>query len=108
MFMPCHPGTWAFGFVTDMKGEPIVNTTVSLYGSKQITKSEGYFNFNLADALPFTFTAEAVGYKSIEIPRKIGHYIITVKLAPINSNNSSEVIWKKISSEEYIKAKPCP
>ena len=105
--MPCHPGTRAFGFVTDMKGEPIENATVSLYGSEQITKSKGCFNFNLADGLPFTFTATAVGYKPIEVPSKPGHYIIKVKLAPVNSNNSSEAIWKEISSEEYSKAKPC-
>jgi hypothetical protein len=107
MFMPCHPGTWALGFVTDINGKPIENATVSLYGSKQITTSNGCFNFALADALPFTFTAEAIGYKPIEVPRKIGYYFISVKLVPMNSNNSSEVIWEKISRKEYSKAKPC-
>ena len=107
MFMPCHPGTWAFGSVTDFKGQPIEYATVSLYGSKQITNSEGCFNFSLADALPFTFTATATGYKSIEVPSKPGHYHVRVKLAPMDSSNSSEVIWKKISTEEYNEAKPC-
>lgn len=105
--MPCHPGTWALGSVSDTMGEPIKNATVSLYGSKQITNSEGCFKFSLADGLPFTFTAAAIGYKSIEVPSKAGHFYITVKLAALNSNNSSEVIWKEINSEEYNKAKPC-
>jgi hypothetical protein len=107
MFMPCHPGTWMTGFVTDMNGKPIENATVSLYGSKQITTSKGCFKFALADALPFTFTAEAVGYQPIEVPRKIGYYFISVRLAPLNSNNTSEVIWEKVSNKEYIQDKTC-
>ena len=105
--MPCHPGTWAYGFVTDKKGKPIENATVSLYGTEQITKSKGCFNFTLADGLPFSFSVRAIGYKPIEVPSKSGYYLIMVKLAPMNLNESSEVIWKHITNEEYNKAKPC-
>lgn len=107
MFVPCHPGTWALGSVLDTTGKPIKNATVSLYGSNQITNSEGCFKFHLADGLPFTFTATATGYKSIEVPSKPGHFYIKVKLAPMNSNNSSEVIWEEISSKKYNTAKEC-
>ena len=108
MFMPCHPGTWAFGYVTDMEGNPIKNAKVKLYSSNKFTNSDGCFNFALADALPFTFSAEAVGYEPIvEVSREIGYYFISVKLAPVNSKDSSKVIWKKISKEEYSEAEPC-
>ncbi len=108
MFVPCHPGTWAIGNVEDLGGHPVKGATVSLYGSDQTTDDHGGFSFELADALPFTLTATANGYKSIEVPRRIGHFQIKVCLAPDHSSESSQVIWKKLGSKEYERLKGPP
>jgi hypothetical protein len=103
----CHPGTWTVGHVTDLKGQPIKGASVKLYSSEQNTNSEGCFTFEGADALPFTLSASATGFKDVVVPSKAGHFIIEIKMAPINSNSSSEVVWKKIATDDYRKTKKC-
>ncbi|MEI7850691.1 MAG: carboxypeptidase-like regulatory domain-containing protein [Kiritimatiellales bacterium] len=101
MFYPCHSGTWATGTVTDLKDLPIGDATVSIYGSERKTKSDGTFSFALADALPFSFVAKANGYQPIQAPSRTGHFVMAVRLAPTNSHESSQVVWKKISGKEF-------
>jgi len=103
--MPCHPGTWATGIVTDNNGTPIENAEITLYSSTQFTKSDGGFRFELADALPFKLTASANGYKFAESPSKSGYFFIEIKLAELNSEENSQIFWKKISSGKYYKLK---
>lgn len=101
----CHPGTWTVGHVTDLKGQPIKGASVKLYSSEKNTNSEGCFTFEGADALPFRLSANATGFKDVEVPSKAGYFIIEIKMAPIDSNSSSEIVWKKIGLEEYRKQK---
>lgn len=105
--MPCHPATRAVGYVTDLKGQPIKGATVNLYSSERQSNSEGCFAFDLADALPFRLSATAAGFKNVEVPSKAGFFIIEIKMAPAGSGFSSEVKWKEISNDEYLKAKKC-
>ncbi len=106
-FIPCHPATRSVGYITDLNGQPIEGATITLYGYKQITNANDCFHFNVADALPFTLSANATNFKSVEVPSKAGHYTIDVKLAPADSNDSSEISWREMSSEKYHSNKPC-
>ena len=107
MFVPCHPATRAIGHVTDMNGKPIQDATVTLYGRKTVSNTDGCFAFNMADAFPFEFSTSAAGFNSITVPSKAGFFIISVKLAPVGSSEIGEVKWKEINSHEYKNAKPC-
>ena len=107
MFVPCHPATRAVGHVADLNGNPIKGATVTLYGYEQITNTDGCFAFNVADALPFKLSAGAPEFKNVEVVSKAGFFVIYVKLAPVDSGESSEIRWKEINSHEYQNTKPC-
>lgn len=107
MFVPCHPATHAVGYVNDENGKPIEGATITLYGYKSITKSNGCFAFDVADALPFELSASAEGFKSITVPSKAGFFIISVNLASVTTSKPSEVKWKEVNSNEYRNAQKC-
>ncbi len=101
LFAPCHRATRAIGTVKDFQGQPLNDAIVQLYGVKKATGPNGCFKYDLADGLPFTLSAEAPGYKFIEVPSKPGFFIIKVILANADSNESSTVFWDEISAKEY-------
>lgn len=107
MFVPCHPATRTVGYVNDENGKPIEGAIVNLYGYKSITNANGCFAFNVADALPFELSARAEGFKSITVPSKAGHFVISINLASVSSIKPSEVEWREISSNEYKSIKKC-
>lgn len=106
-FVPCHPGTWLVGTVQTLDERPIANATVTLYGKSETVNSSGCFNMHLADAMPFTFTVSAEGYKKAETKAMAGFYKVRAKLAPSESPLTSQVEWLPISEADYRSTKPC-
>jgi hypothetical protein len=106
-FVPCHPATSLVGTVRDVDGQPIAHAAVTLYGTTSTTDPNGCFNIHLADALPFTLSVTAKGYKAAEIGAQAGFYRVSAKLALSQSQAQSQIEWVSISSSEYRSSTPC-
>ena len=81
--MPCHPGTYIAGTVTDaVSHQAIYNATVHLYHYETQTAPSGCFALGGADALPFEFRVSAPGYRPVVVEAIPGSYQATVTLVP--------------------------
>ena len=103
-FMPCHPGSWYSGTVTNLDGIAIESTKVGLYGTNVNIGPDGCFKFHMADAYPLKLVANAEGYKPISTDPKRGFYRVKIKLAEVNSSKTSLIEWQPITSTEFEKA----
>ena len=88
-------GTEVVGYVKDINGKPIINATVTLYGSPVKTDAHGCFYFNKADALPFELAATASGYNPVKAEAQWGKFKVRVTLARDKQNEQSTIIWEK-------------
>jgi len=109
-FMPCHPGGYVVGVVTDaISGQAIPNASVRLYYYDINSAPSGCFKLGGADALPFEFGASAPGYKPVVVDATPGFYRATVKLMPVGSPGNSTSTAVDISSEQYAElSRSCP
>lgn len=108
MFVPCHPGLWAYGRVTRAgTGEPIVGAAVAVFGTHFRTGADGCFKFELADGLPFTFTVTREGYKAAVSEPPRGFFKGTVELAQDTSTEPSAVTWTQSSEQGFAAAPKC-
>ena len=73
---------WVYGTVTQVgTGVPLVGARVSVFGTTIKTGANGCFESSLADALPFEFSVEDVGYKTVVSKPPRGFFRSTVALA---------------------------
>lgn len=109
-FVPCHPGTYIAGTVTDaVSHRPISNAAVRLYRYKVHTALSGCFALGGPDALPFEFGVSAPGYKPIVVKAVPGSYRTTVTLIPERSTGESNSEAREISRERYAEISgSCP
>ena len=108
-FAPCHRGTDIIGKVKDEMGNPINKATVSLFGISKSVGENGCFTFRAADAIPFTITADALGYKPYSGDVKYGKYRVVIILHPVDSKFESRITWTEINDSEFeSERKGCP
>jgi hypothetical protein len=100
-FVPCHPSTAVVGKILTEGGSLPPAPRLALYGTGLNANATGCFKARFADALPFTFSAAAEGYKKIETPARRGFYRVTVTLAPTHSTRESRIEWDPIPASEY-------
>lgn len=108
--MPCHPGTYVAGFVTDSaSGQAIPDAAVRLYHYQATTAASGCFALGGPDALPFEFGVSAPGYKPLVAKAVPGAYQATVSLSPLSAASSSSSTTVKVSREGYDQlSRGCP
>lgn len=98
---PCHPATALIGTVVSENGASVEAARITLYGKNVRSNARGCFKARFPDALPFTFTATAEGYKSIEVKARPGTYRAKISLASTESSEASRIEWSAISTLEY-------
>ena len=109
-FVPCHPGTYIAGTVTDaVSHQAIYNATVHLYHYETQTAPSGCFALGGADALPFEFRVSAPGYRPVVVEAIPGSYQATVTLVPEGGTGKSSSAFREISKDRYTElSRSCP
>lgn len=106
-FVPCHPGTWVVGVVTESNGQVVAGSSVSLYGSRSEVGSGGCFREHRSSAKPLTLSVSAPGFKPVADPARFGFYRLSVTLVRESEAGASKVTWESITEQEFAATKPC-
>lgn len=107
-FVPSHPGLWVYGTVAQVgTGVPLVGAHVSVFGTTIKTGANGCFKLSLADALPFEFSVEDVGYKKVVSKPPRGFFRSTVALAQDGSDGVSAVSWSESNEQTFAAVPEC-
>ena len=91
---PCHSAAHLTGRIVSASGVPISGAVVSLYSGSTTSNASGCFTVGGADALPFKLVVSADGYKPLRVAPRLGHFEVSVVLAPIASGSDSLIDWK--------------
>ena len=102
-FMPCHPGTYIAGGVTDgVTNRIIPGASVRLYHYEAQSASSGCFALGGPDALPFEFGVSSPGYVPAVVKAVPGSYQATVTLIPVGAAGKSTSTLREISRARYV------
>ena len=108
MFVPCHPGLRAHGHAMDVStGKPLDYASITVFGARFRTDTNGCVKFALADGLPFTFDVTRTGYKPLASTPPRGYFELDIELAPEGSAQAGAVTWKASTEARFNAAPAC-